>query len=372
MKPTIATTHPVPPLTSWPELLPPRRLAAILIAVFRRGPAETWRADERGGRMTGTASPIGLPDDLVPVVEDYRACEFVTVNRGGTAIAWPTIPLYDRDTGTFTVTTSIGFPTKALNIRRNPHVAMLFSDPTGSGRRAPAQVLVQGTANCPDEIVTEPDRLEEYWRLLYARQPAGRMYGANPASRRLFDWYYFRLVITVTPTAVSVREPSPRTEPMTASRAARSGSDPYSQVLRHMRAYDSAVLSWVADDGFPRAARTSLTPVPDGQAFAVELPGDEPVREGPAGLLCHKHDEKLWKLSSFVATGELTSEAGQWRMTPTGFIPGAASTPAAVIRTVRGCRASAARYLERRGLSRPQVPWQAYHRIADSVREKTR
>jgi len=135
-----------------------------------------------------------------------------------------------------------------------------------------------------------------------------------------------------------------------------------------MRAYDSAVLASVADDGFPRATRTRLTPVPEGHAFAVELPSEEPVSPGPASLLCHKHDEKLWKLSSFVAAGELASVAGQWQMTPSAFIPGAASTPAAVVRAIRNCRASANRYLERRGLDRPQVPWQEYHEIAQSLR----
>src|SRR3954452_17383105 len=103
--------------------------------------------------MTGSGSPTALPAELVPLVEDYRACEFVTVNRNGTAIAWPTIPLYNRAAGTFPVTTSIGYPTKAFNIRRNPHVAMLFSDPTGSGRRAALRVLMQGIPTCPDEFV---------------------------------------------------------------------------------------------------------------------------------------------------------------------------------------------------------------------------
>src|SRR3954452_24821715 len=119
----------------------------------------------------------GLPGDIVSLIEDYRACEVVTVNRSGTAIAWPTVPLYDTTTGDFTITTSIGYPTKAFNVRRNPRVAMLFSDPTGSGRQAPAQVLVTGAATCPDQVRVSPEGLEEYWRLMYARQPAGRMYG---------------------------------------------------------------------------------------------------------------------------------------------------------------------------------------------------
>src|SRR3954462_7784404 len=97
--------------------------------------------------MTGTGSPTGLPAELVPLVEDYLACEFVTINRSGTPIAWPTVPLYNRTAGThplttrppgpFTLPPSIGYPTKAFNIRRNPRVALLFSDPTGSGRRSP-------------------------------------------------------------------------------------------------------------------------------------------------------------------------------------------------------------------------------------------
>jgi hypothetical protein len=35
-----------------------------------------------------------------------------------------------------------------------PRVALLFSDPTASGLRSAPQVLVQGTATCPDQVVT--------------------------------------------------------------------------------------------------------------------------------------------------------------------------------------------------------------------------
>ncbi len=37
------------------------------------------------------------------------------------------------ETGKFLLTTSVALPVKAFNIRRDPHVALLFSDPTGSG-----------------------------------------------------------------------------------------------------------------------------------------------------------------------------------------------------------------------------------------------
>ena len=56
-----------------------------------------------------------------------------TLSRDGTPIAWPTVPVYRPDAGTFLITTSIALPQKAYNIRRDPRVALLFSDPIGSG-----------------------------------------------------------------------------------------------------------------------------------------------------------------------------------------------------------------------------------------------
>ena len=48
------------------------------------------------------------------------------------------------------MTTGLGYPKKAKDARANPKVAMLFSDPTGSGLDDPPQVLVQGTADVDD------------------------------------------------------------------------------------------------------------------------------------------------------------------------------------------------------------------------------
>src|SRR5690242_15289267 len=87
MGPTIATVH---SLRTTDELARSAHAAAarpaILVPASR--PGQAWsRSDavsERGGAMTGTASPTRLPDELVALVEDYRACEFVTVNRTGT------------------------------------------------------------------------------------------------------------------------------------------------------------------------------------------------------------------------------------------------------------------------------------------------
>jgi hypothetical protein len=49
---------------------------------------------------------------------------------------------------------------KAFNVRRNPHVSLLFSDATGSGLTDPPMVLVQGDAAVSDQILTSFNGLE--------------------------------------------------------------------------------------------------------------------------------------------------------------------------------------------------------------------
>lgn len=103
-------------------------------------------------------SQLTLPLTLEQVIWEFRTCEFSTIGRDGTPITWPVMPLYQPEQGRFLVTTAAGLAQKALNVRRNPRVSLLFSNPTGSGLDNPPAVLVQGTAVAPDEIVvTSPE-----------------------------------------------------------------------------------------------------------------------------------------------------------------------------------------------------------------------
>ena len=92
-------------------------------------------------------------------------------------MAWP-IVTWQRPDGSFVVTTSIALPQKAFNVRRTPEVAMLFSDATASGLTDPPQILVQGTASCPDEIVTDVSRAA---RILDATDAAPAVQQAHSA-----------------------------------------------------------------------------------------------------------------------------------------------------------------------------------------------
>lgn len=137
------------------------------------------------------------PSEIVSVFCEFRTCEFSTLAKDGTPVTWPVVPLFQPDKEQFLIITSIGLPQKAFNVRRNPKVSLLFSDPTGSGLVDPPAVLVQGDAEAPDEIgsVLEFKTLAQ---VVAQRQPKGAFFSSNPLMRRLFDWYYIRLPIYVT------------------------------------------------------------------------------------------------------------------------------------------------------------------------------
>ena len=141
-----------------------------------------------------------MPTSFRDVVDNYFTCEFTTLSRDGSPVTWPVTPRL-LDDGRFLLTTSIGLPQKAFNIRRNPKVSMLFSEPTGSGVAEPGAVLVQGDATAEDRIITDPSSEKDFAALAetYAvRQPAGAMW-SSWLGRRLWWSYYMRILIYVTP-----------------------------------------------------------------------------------------------------------------------------------------------------------------------------
>jgi len=145
--------------------------------------------------------PLPLPPEVVAVFHNFRTVEFTTLAKDGTPITWPVTALYDEPSGTFVTATSIGLPNKAFNIRRNPRVALLFSEPKASGLSGAPAVLVQGLAQAAEDL-TSVAGLEALWEKIYRFQPAGKATSATWLSRYLMDWYYMRLKIVTTPQRV--------------------------------------------------------------------------------------------------------------------------------------------------------------------------
>jgi hypothetical protein len=144
---------------------------------------------------------LDIPDDALAILRRYRTCEMSTLGKDGTPQTWPLCPRL-LDDGRFLLTTSIGMPAKAFNIRRDARVSLLFSEPKGSGVQRPGAVLVQGDAIAEDRIVSDPASLPElrayFVENIFARQPAGKMMSSF-IGRWLMWPYYMRILIYVTP-----------------------------------------------------------------------------------------------------------------------------------------------------------------------------
>ena len=91
-----------------------------------------------------------LPQEVREAFERFVTCELTTVDSSKQPITWPVTPYYRSGAATIDVTTGLGYPKKADDARAHPSVALLFSDPTGSGTDSGIRVLVQGTATVDD------------------------------------------------------------------------------------------------------------------------------------------------------------------------------------------------------------------------------
>jgi Pyridoxamine 5'-phosphate oxidase len=137
--------------------------------------------------------------EVLAIIRDYRTCEFTTLCNGSPQ-TWPVSSLL-LDDGRFLITTGIGLPQKALNVRRNPKVSLLFSDATGSGINNPGAVLIQGDATSADRMladISSDPGLSALAATVTARQPAS-FFMTTGLGRRLFPYYWIRILIHVIP-----------------------------------------------------------------------------------------------------------------------------------------------------------------------------
>jgi hypothetical protein len=304
---------------------------------------------------------VSDPTVLDETLQAYRTCEFATLTKSGAPVAWPTSGLIRPD-GTILLTTSLGYPQKAFNVRQDGRVALLFSDPTASGLKQPGQILVRGDAICPDEVHVRPEGdLGAFWELLLARQPHSQSYLDWPMTA-MTDFYYMRLLITVSPTEI-VERPLPSG----GSPASLTGSGLLGAEI--LAGFDSVVLTAVDRAGAPVLLRTTVSAAPGG--YRVEVPDDAKVADGPAVLLVHRHDDKLWNLYNASLRGELVADGDGWLLKPDRLVePGARHKGSALdqFRILRETKAATRRYLDRRGLARPAIPWADYRAIRSRVR----
>jgi hypothetical protein len=122
------------------------------------------------------------------------------------------------------------------------------------------------------------------------------------------------------------------------------------------------VLAATDSAGAPVLRRTTITSTADG--YGAALDEEAAVSAGPASLLVHRHDEKLAGLHNAVVRGRLARTGVGWVLTPERVIEPVGRGPRDMVRTVQNCRAATKRYLDRRGLARPAIPWAEYRKLA--------
>lgn len=151
------------------------------------------------------SSVFGVPADVGAAVNEFRSCELSTIARDGTPVTWPTAPFFEPEKRRFLVTSSVALAQKTFNIKRDPRVAMFFSNPTGSGLVSPPAVLIQGDAEVSPALAQPDDeRFDWMSRLMFERQPIGvTMLGAvRGPVRNLADWYCWRIFIYIHPRRI--------------------------------------------------------------------------------------------------------------------------------------------------------------------------
>ncbi len=147
----------------------------------------------------------------------------------------------------------------------------------------------------------------------------------------------------------------------------------WAEAAKWLARFPDAVLTAVDPAGYPVSVRqTAPRYDPATGKFPVVWPPDLPVAEGPATVLCHHHDEKLWNLKQIQIKGRLERHADQWVFTITEFRPPPRSQLATLWRLAHDMRVAERRYLDRRGLEMPAVNWEALHALRRRVRNRQR
>ncbi len=128
----------------------------------------------------------------------------------------------------------------------------------------------------------------------------------------------------------------------------------WAEAAKHVRKFTEGVVNAVDAAGYPLSVRQTSLPYDAATgAMPVTLPDALGAVEGPASLLCHFHDEKLWSLRAILLKGRLERRDGAWVFQTTAF------TPPSAWKMMRGVSRSATEYLAKRNLPRPSVNWES-------------
>jgi len=135
----------------------------------------------------------------------------------------------------------------------------------------------------------------------------------------------------------------------------------WAEAAKWLSKFDEAVLTSVDSEGYPVSIRVNPRDYDAATGtLPASFPSASPVVEGPANVLAHSHDEKLWHLNMIQIKGRLESRDGDWVFQSMNFD---APSKLAFVEFLRANSAAAHKYLDKRGLKRPPVNWSAVKEI---------
>jgi hypothetical protein len=287
---------------------------------------DSGKSQQQSVSALSAHNPDGWLGEVMALFERAITTEYASLTAKVAPLTYPVTPYISEDGQTLDVSTGLTYPSKAERARRNPKVALLYSDPVGSGLSNPPIVLVQGLAAVRDaDLQANTDR---YLRQSFAKVPEA--YAGTPAfMMRRMPWYFVRIWVQVTPLRIlwcpegNLDRPPERWEASVDIKAPESDPGPKGKppgswkagpadwqtgagyAVQHM---GDPVVTLVDGGGFPFPTRVKGTrQTPTG--FQFDLPaGYTTDLFGPACLTFHTHPEQFTSQQNMVFTGRV--EAG--------------------------------------------------------------
>jgi hypothetical protein len=270
--------------------------------------------------------PASWPDDVDEILRGDLVAALAYVTPAGGAVATTVAPcgLVDRERGTVSFTTSLGFGRKLERLVRDPSTALAFHTREHGFARTPGHVLVQGRSTV--QLRVTPARVAEV--TAHAERFLGPIRRGPVWDRLLHEYYADRVVVDVAvqrvttwPDPAAFGDPAvvgpPWPGPPPPQRPPKGGAGPRVEIGRtflRVTALPHVVLAYRGADRLPVVVPVTVVGRDGG---GLHVRGPLPPGRRRAGLLAHGFRPGLVGLRTRVLTGWLVcDDAGGGRYAP--------------------------------------------------------
>src|SRR3954447_17894786 len=273
-------------------------------------------------------APVQWPDAVDDVIggDLTAALAYVTPAGGAVVTAVTPIGLRDREAGTVSFTTSLGFGRKLERIEKDPRIALAYHAREHGRSQSPRYVLVQGSAT----VIKEPD--PDY--LEFIGQQATPFMGP-PARGFFWDRWLSAYYADRVPVHIDVHRvvswpdlrcageqevhgaPLPdRPEPQEPPKKGTGARLDCARAGRALMKLPHQLVAFRGGDGYPVVVPVRVISADAGAVHLDAAAGLLPEGGRRAGLIAHDYKPKLIGLAARQHTGWLQVEGGRAMYAP--------------------------------------------------------